>query len=268
MTSFFNDVNPRQTSRSPRGIMRVVVVIATIVGLAGVMGFAPGTGGELQREAAGVMPIVDAGNYVGTELGERLSNNGGMDLSWPRPEGFDGIWFEKEPYGRREHVVWESQRFVGEPVDIPKLKQGQVKGDFVGLPDICGPVVRERMAELGYTDDPELSTNNEIRYSCNFANLDVKQLHNLDALDLSVGTPGAKLDELTGEMEYQLPRSDEFVAMNGARGASTCMVRGPALRGTDRVYLATGASNVESQYAMCTINSLYWQVIRNISGEF
>ena len=87
MTSFFNDVNPRTTTRSSRGIMRVVVVIATIFGLAGVMGFAPGVGGELQREAAGVMPIVDAGNYVGTELGERLSNNGGMDLSWPRQIG-------------------------------------------------------------------------------------------------------------------------------------------------------------------------------------
>ena len=174
MTSFFNDVNPRQTSRSPRGIMRVVVVIAMVLGLAGVMGFAPGTGGELRREAAGVMPIVDAGNYVGTELGERLSNNGGMDLSWPRPEGFDGIWFEKEPYGRREHVVWESQRFVGQPVDIPKLKQGQVKGDFVGLPDICGPVVRERMAELGYLPSKTLESNYEFRYGCNFGNRNVE----------------------------------------------------------------------------------------------
>src|SRR5699024_5216233 len=91
VASVINDVNPRKPTRPPRGIMRVVVVIATVLGLAGVMGFAPGTGGELRREAAGVMPIVDAGNYVGTELGERLSNNGGMDLSWPMPEGFDGI---------------------------------------------------------------------------------------------------------------------------------------------------------------------------------
>lgn len=72
MTSFFNDVNPRQTSRSPRGIMRVVVVIATIVGLAGVMGFAPGTGGELQREAAGSDADRGCGKLRGNRTGRAV----------------------------------------------------------------------------------------------------------------------------------------------------------------------------------------------------
>ena len=268
MTSFFNDVNPRHTTRSPRGIMRVVVVIATVLGLAGVVGFAPGAGGELQREAAGVMPIVDAGNYVGTELGERLSNNGGMDLSWPRPEGFDGIWFEKEPYGRREHVVWESQRFVGEPVDIPKLKQGQVKGDFVGLPDICGPVVRERMAELGYTDDPELDSNNEIRYSCNYANMDLEHLDRMDVLDFSLGTLPKHPSRFTGETQYELPSDAEFVALEGGSPNSSCFVWGEPLKADTRLHLVTAPNNVDSQYAMCTINSLYWQVFENVTGGF
>ena len=267
MTSFFNDVNPRQTSRSPRGIMRVVVVIATIVGLAGVMGFAPGMGSELRREAAGVMPIVDAGNYVGTELGERLSNNGGMDLSWPRPEGFDGIWFEKEPYGRREHVVWESQRFVGQPVDIPKLKQGQVKGDFVGLPDICGPVVRERMAELGYLPSKTLESNYEFRYGCNFGNRNVENLANLDAVDVSLGTPPGYLERVEIDTEYELPTGSDYVAVPNGLPDVSCTARGPRLRDENRVYVATGVDRVGSQYAICTVNALYSQVIRNVMGE-
>ena len=267
MTSFFNDVNPRHTTRSPRGIMRVVVVIATVLGLAGVVGFAPGAGGELQREAAGVMPIVDAGNYVGTELGERLSNNGGMDLSWPRPEGFDGIWFEKEPYGRREHVVWESQRFVGEPVDIPKLKQGQVKGEFVGLPDICGPVVRERMAELGYTDDEGLDSNYDYRYGCTYVNYGVERAEQLDTIAASLGTPMGDLEEYRGEIDYQLSRESTLVVIASNPDAVACVARGTRLRDEHRLYVQSGNINVKSREANCKNSAFYWQVFNNVLGE-
>src|SRR5699024_8738927 len=174
---------------------------------------------------------------------------------------------EKEPYGCREHVVWESQRVVGEPVDIPKLRQGQVRGDFVGLPDICGPVVRGRVGELGCLPSKPIESNYEFRDGCNFGNRDVENLANLDAVDVSLGTPPGYLQRVEVDTEYELPSSAEYVRVPNGSPTVSCLARGPKLRDENRVYVATGVDHMESQYADCTVNALYWQVVQNVMGE-
>ena len=67
-----------------------------------------------------------------------------------KPEGHKGVWFETEPENPWEHYVWESQKFVGDPLELPKLKGQRPNDPLEGLPDVCDEKVVERMKEVGF----------------------------------------------------------------------------------------------------------------------
>lgn len=67
-----------------------------------------------------------------------------------KPEGHKGMWFETEPTDPWEHYVWASQKFVGDPIELPKLEGKGPNDPLAGLPDVCNEKVIERMEEVGF----------------------------------------------------------------------------------------------------------------------
>ncbi|WP_312589369.1 hypothetical protein [Corynebacterium dentalis] len=99
-----------------------------------------------------------------SEVGTPTKGNDGRML---QPEGHEGLWFETEPADPWERYVWLSQKYVGDPVVLGQLEEGDAAAPFVGEPDICSDSVVERMGELGFEEEPGM--NEEQIYSCDFS---------------------------------------------------------------------------------------------------
>ena len=98
-----------------------------------------------------------------SEVGTPTKGNDGRML---QPEGHEGLWFETEPADPWERYVWLSQKYVGDPVVLGQLEEGDAAAPFVGEPDICSDSVVERMGELGFEEEPGM--NEEQIYTCDF----------------------------------------------------------------------------------------------------
>jgi hypothetical protein len=66
-----------------------------------------------------------------------------------QPEGHTGLWFETEPADPLEKLVYESQRFVGQPVALEPIGDRALLPRWEDMPDPCHPEVFRRMGELG-----------------------------------------------------------------------------------------------------------------------
>lgn len=67
----------------------------------------------------------------------------------PRPPGHEGLWFGTEPKLPLDHLVWASQRYVGDPVVVPAVGDRAKGPEAKDLPDVCDPRVVDRLVELG-----------------------------------------------------------------------------------------------------------------------
>jgi hypothetical protein len=66
-----------------------------------------------------------------------------------QPAGHVGIWFETEPRDPLDRLVWKSQQFVGQPLELEPLGDAARTPDSVDLPNVCAPEVFERLETLG-----------------------------------------------------------------------------------------------------------------------
>jgi hypothetical protein len=74
----------------------------------------------------------------------------GQDDRMIQPEWHTGIWFEAMPSDALEKLVYESQRFVGDPVELEPLGDKALMPQWADMPDPCHPEVMRRMGELGF----------------------------------------------------------------------------------------------------------------------
>ncbi|WP_443342143.1 hypothetical protein [Candidatus Corynebacterium faecigallinarum] len=65
-----------------------------------------------------------------------------------QPEGHKGIWFETAPGDPLGKLVYESQRFVGDPVELEPLGDRALMPEWAEMPDLCTGEVLVRMNEL------------------------------------------------------------------------------------------------------------------------
>lgn len=65
-----------------------------------------------------------------------------------QPAGHVGIWFETEPGDPLDRLVWESQQFVGQPLELEPLGDAAWSTAGAYLPDVCDSVVVERMGQI------------------------------------------------------------------------------------------------------------------------
>ena len=89
-----------------------------------------------------------------------------------KPEGHKGMWFETEPTDPWEHYVWASQKFVGDPIELPKLEGKAPDDPLAGLPDVCNEKVIERMEEVGFERRKGMSFSGFSR--CGFSDIDFR----------------------------------------------------------------------------------------------
>ncbi|MGP5659460.1 hypothetical protein [Corynebacterium falsenii] len=68
-----------------------------------------------------------------------------------QPQGHEGIWFETEPDDPWGKYVWRSQKFVGDPLELPVLGESEMSGTkFEGLSDYCNSEVKQRLESIGF----------------------------------------------------------------------------------------------------------------------
>ncbi|UBI07207.1 hypothetical protein LA329_02565 [Corynebacterium falsenii] len=66
-----------------------------------------------------------------------------------QPQGHGGIWFETEPDDPWGKYVWRSQKFVGDPLELPVLgESAELGAGLKGLPDYCAQEVERRLASI------------------------------------------------------------------------------------------------------------------------
>lgn len=66
-----------------------------------------------------------------------------------QPAGHVGIWFETEPRDPLDRLVWKSQQFVGQPLELEPLGDKARTQESADLPNVCAPEVFERLEVLG-----------------------------------------------------------------------------------------------------------------------
>lgn len=66
-----------------------------------------------------------------------------------QPAGHVGIWFETEPSDPLDRLVWKSQQFVGQPLELEPLGDAARTPESVDLPNVCVPEVFDRLETLG-----------------------------------------------------------------------------------------------------------------------
>lgn len=126
----------------PRGRWKPLLA-APLVGILFVSSGCSSSGsGDADVEDAAAASSVDADAAVEvpvtTEDGRML-----------QPAGHVGIWFETEPRDPLDRLVWKSQQFVGQPLELEPLGDAARTPDSVDLPNVCAPEVFERLETLG-----------------------------------------------------------------------------------------------------------------------
>jgi hypothetical protein len=81
----------------------------------------------------------------------------------PPPPGHVGLWFGTEPWGPLDHLVWASQRYIGDPVAVPPVGDRAKGPEARDLPDVCDQRVVDRMVELGLRAGADPSAGHSYR---------------------------------------------------------------------------------------------------------
>lgn len=106
-------------------------------------------------ETGGGVKAAGAGQDEGQAGDAELSGDGVIavpevtdDGRMIQPAGHTGLWFETEPTDPLEKLVYDSQRFVGQPVVLEPIGERALLPQWEDLPDPCHPEVIKRMGEL------------------------------------------------------------------------------------------------------------------------
>lgn len=179
-----------------------------------------------------------------------------------KPEGHKGVWFETEPENPWEHYVWESQKFVGDPLELPKLKGGGVKNRFAGLPNVCDRKVVDRLDELGF--DVLQPVKNPFIYSCIFSQKDgvrgafTEEIFEIAILPSDLGGGSRK------ELEYETYREDILpFGSTGDSNYAECAIVKEADNANLRVEILPDGDRRDVKES-CMLSEYLFQMVDNI----
>lgn len=180
-----------------------------------------------------------------------------------KPEGHKGMWFETEPTDPWEHYVWASQKFVGDPIELPKLEGKGKKQSFHGLPDICDSRVSARLKEIGF--DQENSIDSPLNYTCNFFEVDPVKGYFSEALfQVSLDSYGQSNDYRKGV--HYVPQRDDVVPIGDGEGnSSECAISKNVNNSRLAIETLSGASGSSTQET-CLYSEYFFQIYDNIAS--
>lgn len=116
------------------------------------------SGADGEVEKAGAVSVVSSTASISLDdveskdVESAKQQKDGQDDRMIQPEGHTGIWFETMPSDPLEKLVYESQRFVGDPVELEPLGDKALMPQWADMPDPCHPEVMRRMGKLGFED--------------------------------------------------------------------------------------------------------------------
>jgi hypothetical protein len=113
----------------------------------------------------------------------------------PPPPGHVGLWFGTEPRLPLDHLVWASQRYIGDPVTVPPVGDRAKGPEARDLPDVCDPRVVDRMVELGLRAGAEPDVGHSYTQCSALGDFADKQLGGVDFLWGSLAEVGMLSDK-------------------------------------------------------------------------
>ncbi len=179
----------------------------------------------------------------------------------PPPPGHVGLWFGTEPWGPLDHLVWASQRYIGDPVAVPPVGDRAKGPEARDLPDVCDQRVVDRMVELGLRAgaDPEIGTN-FVLCSAHAPAVD-KQLNNVSFLwgseiSLDASSEGGEVSDVDEFGNRYIKQSDlaEQVGCIAARNSEN-----------DRSYLVSYSGGIH-KVTDCSDSRKTVQIAVNLLG--
>ena len=207
---------------------------------------------ETEELSAGDRPVDNSGSGEAEGDGRML-----------KPEGHKGMWFETEPTDPWEHYVWASQKFVGDPIELPKLEGKGPDDPLAGLPDVCNEKVIERMEEVGF--QLQSKDDDGLYYGCHFVEIRPVGgafVGELFALILDTGRP---INEFKKEVSYEPLRDDvSLIGLSKDSKDNECAVAQDKENAT--FYSVNGVLDInKSDEEVCMLSDLFFQVFDNVS---
>ena len=205
---------------------------------------------ETEEQPTGDGPVDNSGSGEAEGDGRML-----------KPEGHKGMWFETEPTDPWEHYVWASQKFVGDPIELPKLEGKGPDDPLAGLPDVCNEKVIERMEEVGFEHE---HTNSEglVRTCYFFESEGVKGPFSEEMFNVSID-PTRNLEENKKSVDYQLLRNDvSLVGIDPGEDENDCGVakeEGPSI-----IYARfLSGEDTGDVRLVCNLSEKFFQILDN-----
>ncbi|WP_296214453.1 hypothetical protein [uncultured Corynebacterium sp.] len=180
-----------------------------------------------------------------------------------KPEGHEGMWFETEPTDPWEHYVWESQKFVGDPIELPKLEGNSPNDPLAGLPDVCDEKVIERMKEVGF--EHQSIDDDGLYYGCHFVEINPVAGGFKAELFSLVLDPGRSIDDFKKEVNFQSSRDDvNLIGITKNAHDNECAVAQEVKNTT--FYSMNGVLDAEKPTdEVCMLSDAFFQIFDNIS---
>ncbi|WP_192816349.1 hypothetical protein [Corynebacterium jeikeium] len=179
-----------------------------------------------------------------------------------KPEGHKGMWFETEPTDPWEHYVWASQKFVGDPIELPKLEGKGPDDPLAGLPDVCNEKVIERMEEVGFEHE---HTNSEglVRSCYFFESEGVRGPFSEEMFNVSID-PTRSLKDSKKSVDYQLARNDvSLVGIDPGEDGDDCGIA--KKEGSSIIYARLVSGNDPGDVRLvCNLSENFFQILDNL----
>lgn len=220
--------------------------------------------GETEQPLNGAFAEADGLSTGESSVDNPGSGEGQGDGRVLKPEGHKGMWFETEPEDPWEHYVWKSQRFVGDPIDLPKLKAKRPNDPLAGLPDVCDEKVIERMREVGFEYE-NLDSKGPVR-SCYFFEKEsiegpfAEKMFNI-AID-----PTRPLERFSKNVNYEAGRSDvDAIGIDLEPGDSECGIAFG--KGSSTFYARFVVDDpTQDVRSVCNLSEHFFQIFDNMSN--
>ena len=250
-------------------VLAVVVLLLLVTACSGASGEktrASGDGGDATAVAASAAGggdgagddesgVDDGDGDAQPVLPAEITDDGKM----LQPAGHNGIWFETAPGDPLGKLVYESQRFVGDPVELELLVDRALMPEWADMPDLCTGEVLDRLKELGIMEAAPSVPGLGIVPCGGIGNVDPFNSERRVAVDW--GT----MNDLSGFEDGKMVDTDgEDELVNIYTEVLGCTSFMPS-SGQD-LYIYSSLNNISGGHG-CGRSSLFLQVVLNAIGE-
>lgn len=177
-----------------------------------------------------------------------------------QPNGHQGIWFETAPGDPLGKLVYESQRFVGDPVELELLGDRALMPEWADMPDLCTGEVLDRLKELGLRESHPTAIGAGIASCAGVAAINPDGMGDLG--DINWGTV-ADLSAYDEGIRVDVRFRDDFVSVDMLEPIG-CFSFVPSVAKDLYIYSSTWGSGGERG---CAQSASLLQALVNITGE-